>query len=177
MIITISGTPGSGKSTVAKALAGKLGLKYYSVGDFRREAAAKKGMTINEYNKLGEDDFSTDNEVDEWQKKSLAKEDNFIIDGRLSFHFIPNSIKVFLKVKQEVAAERIFNEKREKEKFKSLKEALESIKKRHESDIKRYRKYYNINPFDERHYDIVVDTSDITIQEMVDKVAERIKSQ
>lgn len=44
MIITISGYPGSGKSTIADIIAKKLKLKRYSVGNFRRELAKKRGI-------------------------------------------------------------------------------------------------------------------------------------
>ena len=174
MIITISGLPGSGKSTVAKAIAKRLNLKHYSVGDFRREMAARKGITINELNRLGEEDFSTDKEADDWQKK-LEKEDNFVIDGRLSFFFIQNSIKVFLKVKPEIAAERMVKQKRKYEKFRNVEEAVKRNKQRQESDIKRYKEYYNINPFDEKHYDIVIDTTNLSIEESNQKVIEEIE--
>lgn len=174
MIITIAGLPGSGKSTTAKAIAQKFNLKHYSVGDYRREMATKRGITINELNKLGETDFSTDKEADDWQK-SLAKEDDFVIDGRLSFFFIPDSIKVFLKVTAEEAGRRIFKEKRENETFKDLNDAIENIKTRQSSDIKRYKKYYKINPFEEKQYDIVVDTENLSIEEGNKKVIEEIK--
>ncbi|MCX6741353.1 MAG: AAA family ATPase, partial [Candidatus Parcubacteria bacterium] len=46
MIITLSGKPGSGKTTVAKILAEKLGYKFYSTGDLRGQMAMKRGLTI-----------------------------------------------------------------------------------------------------------------------------------
>lgn len=58
--------------------------------------SAKRGMTLAEYNKLGETDPSTDIEVDEYQKKLGETEDNFIIEGRTSWHFIPHSLKFLL---------------------------------------------------------------------------------
>ncbi len=45
MIITISGTPGSGKSTVAKLLVKEMSLeRLYAGGEFRK-LASEKGMT------------------------------------------------------------------------------------------------------------------------------------
>ena len=41
MIITISGLPGSGKSTIGKMLAKKLGYKFYSMGDLRGKIEKK----------------------------------------------------------------------------------------------------------------------------------------
>ena len=98
MIITISGALGSGKSTVAKILVQKFNLKHYSTGDFMREIAVKRGITLLELSKLAETDKSIDEELDERQIKLGEEEDNFIIDARLGWHFIPNSIKIFLDV-------------------------------------------------------------------------------
>jgi len=95
MIITISGMVGSGKSTVAKIIANKLGYGYVSIGDFRRQKAKELGLTINEYNRKGEADFSTDEEADNYLITFRDKK-NFIIDSRLGFHFIPKSFKIFL---------------------------------------------------------------------------------
>jgi len=162
MIITISGTPGSGKSTVAKIVAERLSLKHYSVGNFRREMAEKKGMTINELNKLGETDFSTDDEADKWQIELGKKEDNFIIDGRLSFHFIPDSIKIFIDVDMKEGARRIFNDHRDSEDYKTEQDALNHLKQRLESDKKRYKKYYSLDCHDKKHYNLVIDTTNCT---------------
>jgi CMP/dCMP kinase len=176
MIITISGKPGSGKSTVANALAKKLGLKRYSVGDFRREMAKKRGLTMEELNKLGEKEQFTDKDADDWQVEIGKKEDNFIIDGRLSYYFIPKSIKILLNVNPEVGAERIRGDNRIEEKSESKEHAVKMWETRINSDIKRYKQYYNINPYEERNYDLVLDTSNITADQAVSKLLEFIKS-
>lgn len=174
MIITISGTAGSGKSTVAKALAKELGLKHYSTGDFMREMARKRGMTIIELNKLGEKDQSIDKELDERQIKLGRNEKNFVIDGRLSFYFIPNSIKIFLDADIEQRAKRIFNDKRKTENNLTLKETLENIKERQESEIERYEKYYGLNPYKNKHYDILIDTTKLDIEGAIKKAVKEV---
>ena len=108
MVISITGSPGSGKSTIAKMLATALNVPWYSVGDLRGKMAQERGMTIDELNALGETEAFTDHDVDEYQKKLGESGESFIIDGRLSWHFIPSSLKVFLNVDPTVAATRIF---------------------------------------------------------------------
>lgn len=174
MRITISGLPGSGKSTLADNLASQLKLKRYSVGDFRREAAIKKGLTLEEYNHLGEKDPSTDKDADEWQI-NLGKQDNFIIDGRLSWYFTPDSVKIFLTVDEKIGAKRIMLENREEELASSEEEAAEKIRERIKSDIKRYKKYYKLNPYDKKNYDFVLDTSKLTIKETTERVLKFLK--
>ena len=51
MIITISGKPGAGKTTVGKAVAARLGLEFYSMGDLRGKMASDRGLTIDELSK------------------------------------------------------------------------------------------------------------------------------
>lgn len=175
MIVTISGMPGAGKSTIAKLIAKKLNLEHYSGGDYRREIAKQMNISLAELNKLGEKEFWTDKQADDWQKNLGKTKDNFIIDSRLGFHFIPNSIKILLKVSLEEGAKRILEESREHEKFKNLKEAEKFCKERMESDIKRYEQYYNVNLYDENNYDLVIDTTNLQIPEVEKKVLNFIK--
>lgn len=178
MIITINGTPGSGKSTIADYLAKKLKLKRYSMGDFRRNLAIEMNMTIGELNKLGENEYWTDRKADEYQAKLAKKENNFVIDGRLSWYFIPKSIKLFVKSDIEKASERIFKAKRKSEKsYKNSKEVLNELKNRIKSDVRRYRKYYGINNvYDISNYDIIIDTSCLTVDEMNIEALKAVKS-
>ena len=169
MIITISGKPGSGKNTVADILAKRLKLRRYSVGDFRREMARKKDMTLEQLNSLGEKEFFTDKDADDWQMDIGKTEDNFIIDGRLSFHFIPNSIKLFLDVSPEAGARRIRLDNRQDELSRDDREAIALWKRRLESDRKRYKKYYKIDCYDPKNYDFVIDTSDLDVDGVVER--------
>ncbi len=175
MIITISGKPGSGKSTTAKLLAEKYNLKRYSTGDFFRNKACEKGLSLHEYSKLAEQTHEHDNETDLWQTELGKKEDNFIIDGRLSHKFIPNAIKIFLDVKKEVGAIRIMNENRDDEKAMDKEHALHLWEARAKSEQKRFHEYYKIDHHDFSQYDFVLDTSELTKQEVLDKIIEFIK--
>ena len=180
MIITISGLPGSGKSTVAKILSEKLGYKRYYMGEMRREAARKRGMTIEEFNKLGEKDFATDKTVDDLLVKIGKEVDNIVVEGRTAFHFIPNSIKIFLDVDLKEGARRIFEEKRKSNERNekptaSVEEELALIKERMESDEKRYMKYYGFKTYDKKNYDLVIDTTKLTPEQAAEKILEFVK--
>jgi predicted cytidylate kinase len=174
--ITISGQIGAGKTTVAKMIAKRLNLKFYSIGDLRGKLAIEKGMTIEQLNKVGEKEMWTDKEVDEFQEKFGKAENNFVIEGRVSWFFIPDSIKIFLDVKKEIGAKRIFNDVREdQDKSVDWKDQLQKNSMRISSDKKRYRKYYNIDPYELQHYNIVIDTSDMTPEEVVDEILEKVE--
>ena len=180
MIISISGMPGSGKSTVARLLAKKLGIRRYSMGDMRRELARRKGLVLGELNKIGESEDWTDREVDDYQKRLGETEDNFVVEGRTSFFLIPKSFKVFLEVNPRTGAERIFRHMKEVDRnegrFDSVEDLIASLKKREESDRKRYLKYYKIDITDRTQYDLILDTTDLKPEQVVDKILEAISS-
>jgi len=171
MIITISGKPGSGKSTIAKMLAEKYNLKKYSTGDFFRAKAREKGLSLHEYSVLAEQEAEHDNETDLWQTQLGKRENNFIIDGRLSHKFIPNAIKIFLDVDKNIGAMRIMNEKRDGEQAMDEKHALHLWEVRASSEQKRFHEYYKIDHHDFSQYDFVLDTSNLTKQEVLEKIS------
>ncbi|MBI1935752.1 cytidylate kinase family protein [Candidatus Woesearchaeota archaeon] len=176
MRITISGKAGSGKSTVAKMLSEKLGLKHYSIGDLMRAMALEKGISLMELNKLAEKDKTIDFELDKKLKELGSEKDNFVVDGRLAAFFIPNAdVKVFLETDDIVRAERILKDKRKQEKSSSLLEMSSKIKKREESEKKRYKNYYNIDYADKRLYNFTVDTTKLNPSEVVKTIVKFVE--
>lgn len=182
MIISISGKVGSGKTSMANILAKKLKMKRYHMGQIRREMARKKGITIQEYNKLGEKSNETDIEVENYVEKLGKEKDNFIIESRTAFHFIPHSIKIFLDVSDEEGAKRIFNESKEALKkrneplYKTIKEVKKVNSERMKSDAKRYKKYYGINWADPNNFDFVLDTTNLNVEQVTQIVLGYIKA-
>ena len=175
MIITISGKPGSGKSTIAKTIAKEMGLKHYSMGGLQREIAKEKGITIVELGKLEEQDDEIDKEIEKKQENLGKNEDDFIIDSRLGYHFIPNSIKIFLDVDEEEAAKRIMSDKRDEENFKDLESAKKTIRERIDSEVKRFKEYYDIDFGKKEYYDLFIDTTRIDSEKVAEKILNFIK--
>lgn len=177
MIITICGDLGSGKSTVAKILAAKLDFKRRSVGDLMGELALKRGISLMEISKKAENDNGKiDKILDDEQKKLNESNENIIFDSRLGWFFIHNSFKIYLKVDIDIAAKRIFNDKRADEKENvSLEETKRNMILRKKSEMERYKKYYNIEKYDdENNFDIVVDTTNINAEEVAKKIIEKL---
>ena len=172
MQITISGVPGSGKSTLARCLAERLKYKHYSVGQKMREIAKEKNISLLELNDLAKKDPSIDKGVDDWQK-SLAKEDKFVLDSRLGFHFIPQSIKIFLDCDEQMAAGRIY-ERHDKE-DEDVMQVLEETRERLNKEVKRYEEKYGVNFIDKFNFDFIVDTTNLGPNEVCDMIEEFVK--
>jgi CMP/dCMP kinase len=182
MIITISGKPGSGKSTVAKRLAADLGYRYEDMGYMRRKLAEARGITLEELNVIGEKEDWTDREVDEYQKQLGEKEDNLVISGWTSFHFIPHSVKIFLEVSEEEGSRRIHTDpnavrKTEARQFSTLEDVRRSVHERMASSSRRYQKYYGLDIYDPKKYDLFLDTSDLSAEEEYQRVYAFVKRQ
>jgi len=182
-IITISGNTGTGKSTLAKGLEKYFSAKRIYVGGIRRELAKEKGMTIQEFNAYGLTNPETDVDVDKKASqlaRELAKETIVIAEGRTQFHFIPESIKVYLKVDIDEGVKRVFNElQKENTRNEGKLTTLEEVKKsnigKNASDLARYKKYYNIDHTKESNYDFVLDTTNLTIEQGIQKTIEFIE--
>ena len=169
--LTISGRPGSGKSLVAKRVAAELGLRHVSAGDFMREMAEERGMTILELSRMAESGDEIDLEIDRRSARLSSAPIGFVMDARLGWHFVPGSVKVFLDVRPEVAAERIFAASRGSERENlSLEATRKAIEERSASEVDRYTRYYGLDYTDPDNYDLVVDTSDLGPDEVVSRV-------
>ena len=175
MKITITGALYSGKSSVAKAISQALDYTYFSVGELQRKLAEEKGISITEYNKYMLDN-NLDHEVDNKTMEIGRDKENFIFDARLAWYFIPDSFKIYLIVELDVAVERSMkNERGKSEKYASKEEAMTSIIERRRLEVSRFKDIYNIDIDKESNYDLVIDTSHISMEEAIGEALDAIK--
>ena len=113
-----------------------------------------------------------DQQVDNKTKQIGAERinDNIVFDSRLAWHFIPHSFKVFIDVDINTAAKRLFNAKRNNEKVNTLAEAKQSLIDRWNTENARYQDLYNIDNNDLNNYDLVIDSSSLTPEEISDLI-------
>lgn len=164
-IITISGKPGSGKSSTADKVAELLGYSRHSSGDIVRRVLAKNKMTLEEYNRQAESDHDLDDQVDE-QLRELRNKKDIVVDSRLGFYWIPESFKVYLDLELEIATVRIFkdtvsNEMRRsvETSTSSLDEVTKQVRERMQNERDRFKGIYGVDPYNPNHFDFVIDTS------------------
>ena len=173
MLITITGKPCSGKSTAAKLIVEQHGFSRIGVGDMFKEEAKKRGLSAEEFNALCMSDPSYDFYIDELTAKKGKELDgqDFIFDSRLAWHFVPKSFKVFVDLDEDTMAYRLVNSDREgKEKYDDYDEAKRSVMNRTLLENERYKKIYGVDIFDLSNYDFVVDSKDLSQQEVADAI-------
>ncbi|MDR5683016.1 MAG: AAA family ATPase [Armatimonadota bacterium] len=152
MIITVSGLIASGKTTAARALAARLGLRYLSAGEVMRRWAEQRGVTLLKFSEMAERDPSIDREIDRLQVE-MAKDGNAVVDSRLAGWFVPAEMKVWLRAPLEVRAQRVARRE-----GMDPRVALEELQTREASEHRRYRALYGIDLNDLSPYHVVLDT-------------------
>lgn len=170
MKITISGPPGSGKSTLSKMLSARLGLELVSMGDIFRKLANERCMSLDEFGTLARCNDEIDRKLDDLQKKIANEKDNIILEGRLSGFLLDADLKIWLKAPLKIRAERIA--KREN---KSISSAMKETSEREECERVRYLNYYKIDVKDLSVYDIIIDSSKLSPEEICDIVGKAVE--
>ena len=175
--ITIAGDLGSGKSTVANHLINNINYRIESAGLIFRRLAEQHGMSAKEFNQFIESNPKYDNMVDDTIKEMGEKEENIIFDSRLAWYFVPKSFKIYMYVDVDTATERIFNDKgRVSESYSDMATDKKEIIERRESEVLRYKTFYNIDINNYSNYDFIIDTSQATKDDVNDAVLSNFKS-
>ena len=173
MIITITGKPCSGKSVVIADLMEKYGFEKFSAGEIFRRIATERGIDILELNRTNDVsiDKMVDDEITRIGERDIDK--NIIFDSRTAWHFIPKSFKVFLDIDEDEQARRLINSGRTNEKVDlSIEDAKKSMKERWELENDRYKALYNFDNRNMENYDCVINTSNISVEEVSNKIYE-----
>ena len=174
MRITISGPPGSGKTTACNRLSEMLGLKAVVFGKIFRELAAEKHLSLLEFGQLAEKDPSIDEAIDAKILEIARQNEDIILESRLSAYMLSrNSIpafKIYLGASPEVRMSRIGVREGQ-----TIEDAKRETVERQASEAKRYMMYYNIDINDMSVYDLVVNTDELDPDGVIDTIMKAIE--
>ncbi|MDI9609899.1 MAG: AAA family ATPase [Archaeoglobales archaeon] len=171
MKITISGPPGSGKTTVAKLLSEKLKVKLISAGEVFRQLAFDRGMGLEDFSRFAESNPEIDIMIDRVQRELAEKEKEAIVEGRLSGWMIRDAdLKVYIFADPEVRYSRIA-----KREGKDISTVKRETKLREEIEKRRYHKFYSIDLEDWRIYDLIINSSRFPPEKIVEMILVAIR--
>lgn len=181
MKITIGGLSGTGTSSIGKALAKHYSCEFASGGNFARALAAKYGMTMEERDKFTLDNniSSDDEEIDGMQKEFGKTKENFVLEARIGWYNVPDSIKIKLACEDDVRFER--TSKADPDRMATKIEDFETTKKKslqreedHRARIERIYGIKNLN--DDEHFDVIIDTTPLTFEQVLQKCIDYVDS-
>lgn len=172
IVVCISGMAGTGKSTLAKKLAEKYGLRYYSGGDALKELAANEGYDSSSrgwwespeglrFLEKREHNHDFDKAVDD-KLLECAQQGQVLLDSWTMPWLLKTGFKIWLIASVEKRAERIA----ERDKL-SPKEALKMLKEKEARTKSIYKKLYGFTlgeDFDP--FNLVLDTDNLNAEEV-----------
>lgn len=175
-VVVVSGPPASGSTSVAKEVAKRLGMRFFIPGKLQKQ--------------LGESKLESEACIEAWKTKEgssekfhknldemqtdIAKEGNVVLCGKLSIHFVKDlsDCKVWLDVPLDIRAKRAA----ERDNM-PVEDAKRQIKEREDIERKEWKRIYGWDYFYQKDIaDLVLDSSELTLEETVDKILEFIES-
>ena len=171
-IISLTGDLASGKGETSKILTEKLGYGIYRNGQYFRKLAKEMNMSVTEFNIYVEGHPEIDKQIENSAAEYAKSNDNFIIDARLGWYAVPQSFKVYLKVDIDVEEKRAFydNDRKDTESFATIEEQKQDMIKRCNLEKERYYNLYGVRQGDISNYDLIVDTTYKTPEEVAEVI-------
>lgn len=174
VVICLAGMTGCGKSTVAKRLAEKYGLRYVSGGSALKELAIEAGYKPKEtgwwesaegrrFLKQRVKDPAFDKRVDEKQLR-MARRGNIVLDSWTMPWLHKGGFKIWLEASPNVRARRL-----SKRDTVSLRKALKVIREKDSLTRMIYKSLYGFYlGVDFSPFDLILDTNDLNSDEVFD---------
>ncbi len=172
VVICICGMAGSGKSTVAKKLAEKYGLKYYSGGEALKALAIEKGYKPLKkgwwespeglsFLEKREENPEFDKAVDQ-KLLEAAKQGRVVLDSWTMPWLLENGFKIWLEASPNKRAERVA-----KRDGISIEKALEALRNKEEKTKAIYKRLYGFNLGEDfTPFHLILDTDNLTAEEV-----------
>lgn len=172
VLITVSGPPASGTSTLSERLADVFDVPYIDGGMMFREMAAERGVSLAELTRQSESDESIDRGVDN-RLESIVLEASvgyrtgkpvYVVESRLAgWHASKLSactFSVYLDADEMVRFER----------SSGRSESLDEMKHRELSEWTRFKRMYGVDITDSSLYDVCIDTTEKTPYQVLECV-------
>ena len=199
-VIAINREVGSGGHAIGEKLAERLGVKFYDKA-LVHELTEKFNLSVEELEEVRSSKFNwwnnfvqnylnrynveqrfdvesfvatTDNifRVESDFLKRLAEDESCVIAGRSGFYIFrdhPNALKIFIRSSMAKRIERMMNVRKMSEQ-----QAVAAIEKFDKGREAYTKKFSGTSRYDARNYDLVIDVSEMTEDQVVDLIMDYI---
>jgi cytidylate kinase len=169
-LVTISGLPGSGTSTLCRALEAETKWVYLNTGQVFRELAEEAGLSLQVYGRQAEADAAIDRQLDaRMVQLACQAEQGCVLEGRLMGWMAQRrqlvALKVWLHADIEIRTQRV--SAREDQ---TREQAMAAILEREESERLRYATHHDIDLADMSIYDLVLDSDQTNANRLCNQV-------
>jgi predicted cytidylate kinase len=172
LLITISGLPGAGTSTVARLVASALGVERVDGGTVFRSMAAERDLDVGAFSLVAEHDPEIDLELDQ-RLANRARNGEVLLESRLAAWIVTNeglpAVRVWVYADEHERARRVAARE-----GVDPATALEANQIREASERRRYRTYYGIDLDDQTVYDLVIDSTGIEPEAIAESIVAAI---
>jgi cytidylate kinase len=167
--IAISGRSGCGNTTISRMVAEILDLTF--INFTFRSLAKERNIDLKTILELASKDDSWDKEVDKRQVMMARESNGFVIGSRLAVWMLEEAdLKVYLDATAQIRADRIV-----KREGGNSDEVRAFTIERDRQDQERYFRIYEINTEDFGFVDLIIQTDNLTPQQIVDMIVEKAK--
>lgn len=172
LVVTIGGPHGTGKSTYAKMIAKQFKLRYVSAGQFFRDLAKQRGVSLEELSRQAAKSQEIDRLIDERSAAEAAK-GNVVVEGQLAGWMTKDraQVRVYLKAPDEVRIARIAHRDR-----LDYEVARRQTLEREQIQRDRYKRYYGIDIDNLSLYNVVIDTGNRSIESTSTEMMSKIRN-
>ena len=148
-------------------------MPHVYAGQLFRDMAKEHGLGVNEFGEYAETHPEIDIELDR-RMIEFARKGGVVLEGRMAAWQVreahADGLKVLLEAPEEIRARRVADREGEKDWMA----VLAQNRHREASEAKRYREFYGFDPNDPRHYDVVIDSSTRTPDEIAELVVSKL---
>lgn len=167
-LVTVSGLPGSGTSTLARAVAESLGLAHMDGGQVFRALAAEHGHDVHSFGAVAAGDPSIDIELDA-RLAQRGHEGDVVLESRLAGWIAANEglegLRVWLACDDEERARRVAGRE-----DADVADAAAQNRAREASEAERYRLYYGIDITSMDPYHLVLDSTARLVEDLLAEI-------
>jgi cytidylate kinase len=168
--LLLSGLSGTGSTTAARRLAADLDLSYVYGGQIFRDMAVEQGISLEELAESLEQDPEREREIDR-RLIAAGLRDNVLIEGRTIGWIFPRDIpalRIWLTCDLQERLRRVEDREHHPR-------SAENLLRREASDNRRYRTLYGIEPEDFSPFDMVLDTTNLSVDEVVSHIESLVR--